>query len=102
MAEKYSQRGWYYVLFFVLGALVGVGATALIVIPQTNAIKHDFDTVMELNTKLQDALKRSNETMGKLLVRVKDDESAMDDINKAMDQSNRTLALPNPVQRQNW
>jgi hypothetical protein len=113
IAEKYSQRRWYYVLFFVFGTLAGMGVTALILVPQTNAIaaandvkyqalKHDFDTVMDLNTKLQDTLRRSNETMGRLLTRVKNDESAMDDINKAMEQSNRTLALPNPIQRQNW
>jgi hypothetical protein len=113
IVEKHSQRGWYYALFFVLGALIGVGATAVIVIPQTNAmamasdtryqaLKHDFDAVTDLNTKLQDALKRSNETMSMLLTRVKNDESAMDEINKALEQSNRTLALPNPIQRQNW
>ena len=87
--SKPTFRGWI-IVTAVLALVIGMAGGAGFTMSQANAaidaihtrdneayaaLKKDFDTVMDLNGRLQETLGRMNATAGNLLGRVSQDES---------------------------
>ena len=89
--SKSTFRGWI-IVTAVLALVIGMAGGAGFTLRQANAAidsihaadteqlagcKQNFDNIMELNGKLQDALRKMNATAGNLIGRVGEDESVL-------------------------